>query len=229
MVGGIVGDGDESSKAGSSGVEGPTRRTAIEDLRLRQIKNYLASLLLSQGVPMMLMGDECRRTQRGNNNAYCQDNAIAWFDWKLVERNNGLLRFVRELIAFRKKQPTVRRANFLTGQALRPNELPDVNWFGAAGEAIDWVNPGHSLVCLFGASGLDQPTARHVLLMAHSGAAPQEFVIPPVAAHIPWRLFVDTATPTPADIFPLLDGPAPLDGATTLAHHSLKCYVGWSQ
>ena len=77
----------------------------------------LATLLLSQGVPMLLAGDECRRTQQGNNNAYCQDNEISWFDWELVERNSGLLRFAKSLIAFRKRQPAVRRDSFLVGEA----------------------------------------------------------------------------------------------------------------
>src|SRR5688572_11153222 len=77
-------DGDNNNLSANYGVEGPSRRRGVDTLRLRQIKNFLASMLLSQGVPMILAGDECRRTQRGNNNAYCQDNAISWFDWELV-------------------------------------------------------------------------------------------------------------------------------------------------
>ena len=83
---------------------------------MRQIKNMLATLMLSQGVPMMLSGDECRRTQKGNNNAYCQDNDISWFDWDLVKQNEHLVRFASALIKFRRSQPTVRRELFLTGK-----------------------------------------------------------------------------------------------------------------
>ena len=87
----------------------------------------LATLFLSQGVPMLLSGDECRRTQRGNNNAYCQDNAVSWFDWKLVEKNESLLRFTQALARFRQEQPTVRRTDFLKGRPEGPGELPDVS------------------------------------------------------------------------------------------------------
>ena len=88
----------------------------MDRVRVRQTKNMLATLLVSQGVPMLLCGDECRRTQRGNNNAYCQDNDISWFDWRLVRKHRGLWRFCRALIAFRKAEPSVRRTGFLTGQ-----------------------------------------------------------------------------------------------------------------
>ena len=127
-------DGDNNNYSYNYGVEGPTRRAADRDVRLRQIKNMLATLLLSQGVPMLLAGDECRRTQRGNNNAYCQDNDISWFDWKLVEKHEGLRRFCQALIAFRKAEPTVRQTNFLRGQPRRPGGLPDVSWFAPAGQ-----------------------------------------------------------------------------------------------
>ena len=90
------------------------------DARIRQIKNFMATNLLSQGVPMIVFGDECRRTQQGNNNAYCQDNAVSWFDWRLVQRNEALFRFVRALIAFRRREPTTRQTDFLTRPA-RPS------------------------------------------------------------------------------------------------------------
>src|SRR5205085_2525379 len=135
-------------------------------LRLRQAKNFMASLLLSQGVPMILSGDEVLRTQRGNNNAYCQDNQISWFDWKLVDRNTELLRFVQSLIAFRRRQPNVRRGSFLTGkvsprsdsrQPTADSLLPDVSWYGPDGKPIDWNANGPSLTSIFGTAGLDDP------------------------------------------------------------------------
>ncbi len=93
-------DGDNNNLSYNHGIEGPTRHKGIEETRLRQIKNLLSTLMLSQGVPMMLSGDECRRTQHGNNNAYCQDNEISWFNWDLVKQNHELLRFVRRLDRF---------------------------------------------------------------------------------------------------------------------------------
>ena len=145
-------DGDDNNFSANYGVEGPTRKPSIELVRQRQIKNFLATLLLSQGVPMLLAGDECRRTQRGNNNAYCQDNQISWFDWSLVDQNAELLRFVRGLIALRRANPTLRRRNFLSGIPGRPGELPDVCWFNRLGRDVDWRGlTDQSLVCVFGA------------------------------------------------------------------------------
>ncbi len=137
-------DGDNNNYSANYGIEGPTRRKAITRLRDRQIKNMLASLLLSQGVPMILFGDEVKRTQHGNNNAYCQDNATSWFDWRLVERNAEQLRFTQALIEFRRKQPNVRRPMFLTGTSERPGGLPDVSWYGTDGKPVDWHNVFHS-------------------------------------------------------------------------------------
>src|SRR5439155_24624850 len=123
-------DGDNNNHSYNYGIEGPTDDPYIDGLRQRQIRNFLAMLLLSQGVPMLLAGDECRRTQRGNNNAYCQDNPLSWFDWKLVEKNETLVRYCKALIEFRRTQPAVRRAEFLSGEPRYPGALPDVSWFG---------------------------------------------------------------------------------------------------
>jgi isoamylase len=220
-------DGDNSNYSANYGVEGPTRSRSIQRLRLRQIKNMLASAMLSQGVPMLLFGDECRRTQRGNNNAYCQDNVISWFDWRRVRKHKGLLRFCQALIAFRKAEPTVRQTSFLTGRPVRPSGLPDASWYSPSGKPVDWTKDDGSLVCLLAAvPSRDKllPPTHHVLLMCHAGSEPREFVAPPAAAGRPWRLFVDTAAESPADIFPDLDGP-PISGPTRLESRSLVCYV----
>src|SRR5207302_8475497 len=144
-------DGDDHTYSANYGVEGPTRRRNIESLRERQIKNILATLLLSQGVPMILAGDECRRTQRGNNNAYGQDNELSWFDWSLAEKNADLVRFCQTLIEFRRDEPAVRRAKFLHGRRELEHGLPDVAWYGPDGNGVDWHFGGLSLICLFGA------------------------------------------------------------------------------
>ena len=138
-------DGDDNNLSDNYGVEGPTRRRNVDLLRERQIKNFLATLLLSQGVPMLLAGDECRRTQRGNNNAYCQDNPTSWFDWRNVEHHADLVRFVSGLIAMRRANPTLRRREFLRGEPNRPGELPDVSWFRAEGTGMVWDRHDPSL------------------------------------------------------------------------------------
>jgi len=219
-------DGDDQNYSSNYGVEGPTRRKAINQLRLRQAKNLVASLMLSQGVPMLLSGDEVRRTQRGNNNTYCQDNVLAWFDWRLVQKKSEFLRFVQSLIAFRRDQPTVRRPAFLTGEPTSDGLLQDVSWYGPDGKTVKWEETYHSLTCLFAATGLDDPAARDVLILMHSGQDPQEFLLPESAHDISWRLFIDTAADTPGDIYPAADGPAPpRNRSVQLDHHTLRCYV----
>ncbi len=234
-------DGDNNSFAENYGVEGPTTRADIEALRARQIRNMLATLLVSQGVPMVLMGDECRRTQQGNNNAYCQDNAVSWFDWTLVDAHADLVRFVRELIRFRLGNPTIRRRSFLEGGSSASGTLPDVEWFSPEGNHVDWYAADASLACFFGApapaklleeddiaAGGIEGTPRHVLVFAHAGSLPRWFHVPttPAIAALPWRMFVNTNAEVPHDI--LADGRGPLIDVTQpieLGPRSLVCLV----
>jgi isoamylase len=222
-------DGENYNYSYNYGIEGPTKRKSVERVRLRQIKNMLASLLLSQGVPMLLMGDECRRTQQGNNNAYCQDNEISWFDWDLAARHKGLRGFVEALAAFRKAEPTARQTNFLSGKPNRVGGLPDVSWFNAAGVPIDWNADAHSLTCLVAAAvplGALEPPNHHLLMMFHAGVDPRQFIIPPAVRSYSWRLFLDTAAKSPKDIHPGLDGPPPPgDGVVELEGRSMVCHV----
>src|SRR5213075_2203997 len=132
-------DGTDDNRSWNCGAEGPTDDAEVNALRARQQRNFLTTLLLSQGVPMLLGGDEFGRTQGGNNNAFCQDNEISWFDWKSVD--GELLEFSRSLIAFRAAHPTFRRRSFLTGGAPRGSGLPDVWWFRPDGRKMtqrDW-------------------------------------------------------------------------------------------
>jgi isoamylase len=222
-------DGERNNNSYNYGVEGPTRRSGVEAVRLRQIKNMMASLLLSQGVPMLLAGDECRRTQSGNNNAYCQDNEITWFDWKLIDKHESLRRFAAGLIAFRRAEPTVRQTNFLLGRPNRPDGLPDVSWFSPSGGEVDWSGESRSLVCLLGAAPPEDahaPPNHHVLMFFHAGTDARHIVVPAVARDIPWRKFIDTAAASPADIYPALDGPSPpSNGIVTLEPRSLVVFV----
>jgi glycogen operon protein len=222
-------DGDNNNLSNNYGVEGPTTRRIVEAIRLRQVKNMLASMLLSQGVPMILFGDECRRTQQGNNNAYCQDNPISWFDWRLVKKNEHLVRFCQALIAFRRAEPTVRRTDFLTGLPVRPGSLPDASWYGACGDPVDWGNGERAMMVIFGAApreDLLDPPNHHLLVMFNADPEPRKFVIPKIARGWSWWLFINTTATYPKDIYPDLDGPCPPpDWTIELEGRSLVCYV----
>lgn len=138
-------DGSDNNCSYNYGFEGPTQNATIENLRTRQIKNLLLTLILSQGTPMLLAGDEFRRTQNGNNNAYCQDNEISWLDWSLMQKNRDLFEFVKKAIQLRKDHPALRRSEFFTGKDLSLNSLKDISWYNQLGEAPDWEKLNHFL------------------------------------------------------------------------------------
>ena len=234
-------DGDNNNFSDNYGVEGPTQRPDVEAMRSRQIRNMLATLLLSQGLPMLLAGDECRRTQQGNNNAWCQDNAVSWFDWRLVQENTDLFRFVSSLIRFRLGNPTLRRRTFLVGGVSASGPLPDVEWFSPEGAHIDWYAADASLTCYFGAptteelardpepaAGGTEGVPRHVLVFAHAGSLPRSFRFPDSdpLRELTWRTFIQTAEPPPADVWPDGNGPV-VDVAAPLVlpERSLVCLV----
>jgi isoamylase len=129
-------DGHDHNISWNCGAEGPTDDPAVNALREQQKRNFLATLLLSQGVPMLLSGDEVSRTQGGNNNAYCQDNEIGWFQWDLDEDQRALLDFTRELIAFRKAHPNLRRRKFFRGRPIHGTDVRDIMWFRPDGEEM---------------------------------------------------------------------------------------------
>ena len=134
-------DGNSTNRSWNCGAEGPTDDPDINSLRKRQIRNFLATLLLSQGTPMLLAGDEFGRTQNGNNNAYCQDNEISWLNWKIDGQGEGLIRFVQKLTTLRRDYPILRRNRFLTGQYNEALEVKDVTWINATGGEMveaDW-------------------------------------------------------------------------------------------
>jgi isoamylase len=218
-------DGDNNNISDNYGVEGPTRRTVVSELRGRQVRNMMASLVLSQGVPMIVSGDEIRRTQHGNNNAYCQDNEISWFDWDLVDEHQDMLRFTQALIHFRRGQPTVRRKQFLTGRPEQSGELPDVSWYSALGTAVDWESGDPAFISLLKAAA-HVPNSKDILLLVNGSGDQREFILPPVAKGTKWRLFIDTAAPAPADVYPEYDGPRPpRSRRLKLAYRSMCCYV----
>jgi glycogen operon protein len=220
-------DGDNNNLSYNYGHEGPTTNPDVERIRVRQIKNMLATLMLSQGVPMMVFGDEIRRTQHGNNNAYCQDNEISWFDWTLVEKNQDLLRFARALIKFRREQPTVRRKRFFSGEMARYG-LQDVNWYSALGTAIDWANDDRCMIILLTAPRPEEDphgAGRDVLIMVNNSHEPHPFIVPPVAKGSKWQMVLDTAAPSPQDAFPDGTGPSLRANSFRMPERSMRCYV----
>ena len=188
-------DGSNDNESWNCGVEGETGDAGIEALRGRQIKNFAAILLLAQGVPMIVAGDEVRRTQRGNNNAYCQDNGISWFDWDLVGRNRDIFRFFKEMIAFRARHSIVSRQNFFTGEA-NERGLRDVAWHGCKLNLPGWSDPGSSVLA-FTMGGFNGEADLHAML--NMSGADLEFDVPRVPGRS-WRRAVDTSLPSPEDI-----------------------------
>jgi glycogen operon protein len=149
-------DGSAENFSENNGAEGPTDDPLIEAVRLQQIKNMLVTLFVSRGVPMLLGGDEFRRSQSGNNNAYCHDNAISWYDWSLMARHADLVRFVSRLIAFRKAHRVLAGEWFYTGQ--------EISWLGVEGHAPEWQHPENRLGCVIGESGYGVDDAKLCLL-----------------------------------------------------------------
>jgi glycogen operon protein len=222
-------DGDNHNCSDNYGVEGPTRRKPIETLRVRQIKNMFATLLMSQGVPMIVMGDEVRRTQQGNNNAYCQDNEISWFNWSLVKRHQHVRDFVKGLIKLRKGQPTIRRARFLTGRPVDDRGVPDVNWYGHQGLPFNWENPSGGLICwLLAPLVADDPEGkgRDLMFLFNGTTETLSFRLPEQTRGLKWSLLFDTSADSPLDIFPDMDGPpAPANRQVELVYRSMKAFV----
>lgn len=188
-------DGINDNLSWNCGVEGETEDSVIDLLRQRQLKNFAAILLLSQGVPMILAGDEVRRTQKGNNNAYCQDNEISWFDWNLVEKNSEMFRFFKLMINFRNHHPILHRAHFFMGD-VNERGLPDISWHGTKLFSPGWNDP-NSRGLSFTLGGFAGQADIHVMLNMYWQGL--EFEIPAVEGRR-WHKVVDTAEPSPMDI-----------------------------
>ena len=197
-------DGSSDNRSWNCGIEGPTGDTAIDDLRERQIRNQLATLLLAQGTPMLLAGDEFRRTQQGNNNAYCQDNEISWVNWDLLEKHEGLVRFVQQLTALRHKYPILRRNRFLTGAYDEELDVKDLTWINASSAEMrteDWADT--NMRC-FGMlmDGRARPTGLRqrgteatMLLVLNAHYDLVEFTLPSNPGGDTWTLVLDTNIP----------------------------------
>ncbi|HEY4346056.1 MAG TPA: glycogen debranching protein GlgX [Gaiellaceae bacterium] len=223
-------DGRDDNRSWNCGAEGPTTDPAIDELRGRQQRNLLATLLLSQGVPMLLGGDERGRTQRGNNNAWCQDNEISWFDWTTDERDESLLEFTRRLLTLRTRNPVFRRPRFLDGPR-EGQDLPDAFWFRPDGRQMaerNWNDPGTRTLGLFlngDETGLttrqgEPVTGDSFLILVNATAERIDYRMPARRFGREWALELTTADPGS----PPPDSPAerfPAGGRFQLAAHSL--------
>ncbi|GCE28617.1 glycogen debranching enzyme [Dictyobacter alpinus] len=210
-------DGLNYNTSWNYGVEGETSDPAINALRARQIKNFFAILLLSQGVPMLLAGDEVRRTQQGNNNAYCQDNPVTWFDWRLLDSQSELLHFVKAMIAFRKAHPSIRRESFFTGSTDRSGKK-DIEWHGCRLFDPGWNDPNSRVLAFTIWSG-EADTDLHIML--NMDFAELDFEIPHPGKARNWKKVIDTAQPAPSDIQSLEQAPLITDTHIQLQPHSV--------
>jgi glycogen operon protein len=190
-------DGTSNNLSWNCGAEGPSDDPGVVTLRERQMRNLLATLFLSQGVPMLQAGDEFARTQGGNNNAYCQDNELSWVDWRLLDANRELTKFVALLSSIRREHPELRRETFLKGTASRTG-VKDVSWLHVRGGEMtqdDWQNAS---LKTFGALFGNRNNAVHrLLLLFNADDGGCEFSVPAIAAR--WRCRFDTARPAESD------------------------------
>ncbi|WBT07981.1 glycogen debranching protein GlgX [Corynebacterium sp. SCR221107] len=201
-------DGESHNRSWNCGVEGPTTDPKILELRARQRRNFLTTLLLSQGTPMIAHGDEMARTQDGNNNVYCQDNTIAWVDWELAEKNSELVDFTRRLIRIRSNHPVFRRRRFLAGGPLGDDVADrDIAWLVPSGKLMtqdDWGFAfGKSLMVYLNGKAIAEPDNRgnaivddSFLLMFNAHFDDIEFTLPPAQLGASWKLIVDTTEST---------------------------------
>ena len=211
-------DGSDANWSWNCGVEGDTTNPAILGLRRRQARNLLATLFLSQGVPMLMAGDEFLRTQRGNNNAWCQDNEISWLDWSLPVSNSDFLRFMRELIALRRRHPALRRRRFFDG--------PEVAWHGVQPYRPDFSRDSHSVALTLDGRKTGREPDRDFYMAFNAWREPLQFVVPPSPQGKRWRRAIDTAMAAPLDIVGLDEGPeARTHEAYAVAPHSVVVLI----
>ncbi|MCV7428390.1 glycogen debranching protein GlgX [Mycobacterium montefiorense] len=200
-------DGESHNRSWNCGVEGPTDDPEVTELRCRQMRNFWATLMVSQGTPMIAHGDELGRTQQGNNNAYCQDSELAWIDWTLVDKNPDLLAFARKVTKLRKKHPVFRRRRFFDGEPIRSgDEVRDIAWLTASGREMthdDWNQGFDKCVAVFlNGEAITAPDARgervvddSFLLCFNAHKREVEFVTPQDDYAREWTVEIDTNHP----------------------------------
>jgi len=195
-------DGSDDNFSWNCGWEGPTDNRDIQALRKQLMKNSVAILLLSHGIPMILMGDEVGRTQQGNNNAYCHDNNLGWFDWNLVKQNEDLLEFFRKMIAFRRAHPVLRPRDHLSNRDYKGSGLADITWHGTCAWNADWSSMSRTLAYMLcgkhAKNGATHDATIYVAINTFWGGIPFQLPEPPPGER--WHVFANTGMPAPQDI-----------------------------
>ena len=205
-------DGTDHNLSWNGGIEGPTDDPSIEAWRRQQIRNFLAITLLSVGAPMLSMGDEVRRTQRGNNNAYCQDSEISWFDWDLVNKNKDLIRFVNKLIRMRVMRETAQQKYPMNLREMLEQRL--IAWHGVKLNHPDWSDHSHAIA--FTVTSMSGNTRIHYMVNAWKESLDFELE---KTVKSPWKRWIDTSLPSPKDIVDWDEAPK-----VSATHYSLKPY-----
>jgi len=190
-------DGSNDNFSWNCGAEGETADKEVLALRFRQMKNAMCYLILSSGTPMILSGDECAQTQKGNNNAYCQDNEISWFDWTRVKGNAEIVDFVRRLIAFRQSHTVFLRRKFFTGADCNLNNIPDLSWYGDNLDSPNWDNHGLHCVSML-IDGTEEGGDYFVFVTFNSDYTLHKVMIPQIAGR-KWSRVIDTSIAPPND------------------------------
>ena len=208
-------DGTDHNLSWNSGAEGPTDDRRILALRRRRVRTLATILMLSQGVPMIMAGDEFGRSQSGNNNAYCQDNEISWLNWELTEENGDLLRFFRLLIELRKRHAIFRRKDFFPN----PDTVgkPEITWQSTEPGRQDWSTQGGTLAFQLHGARTGKGKVKDFFIMLNGHRQEATFVLPKRKTAGRWRLLIDTAAAPPADIFPEQEAPALGGNSVTVA------------
>ena len=205
-------DGSDNNLSANCGIEGEASAgDPADDLRRRQIKNFMATLLLSLGTPMFLGGDELRRTQKGNNNAYCQNNEISWLDWKLTEASSDIRSFISRLIRFRFSHPALLRPEFFTGKDERFNAMPDIAWFDEKGKTPNWEKQKKLLALRIDgheASMEWDKDSRDLYMMFNSSSQGRVFSVAPPRQGLSWHRLIDTGLEAPEDFVEEENAPA---------------------
>jgi glycogen operon protein len=188
-------DGSDDNNSWNCGVEGDTADPAIIALRKQLIKNYACMLFFSLGTPMMLGGDECLRTQRGNNNAYCQDNEISWFDWERVRQHADIVRFFNKAIAFARAHGVLRQRKFFQGRDFNQDSVADIAWFGTDLDEPHWSDADSRTLCyrLDGGEAASDRSSYYLFIILHGGYQAQSVRIPPAAEGTGWFRVIDTS------------------------------------
>jgi isoamylase len=216
-------DGTNDNLSWNCGVEGETEDPAVVALRRRQAKNFIVILMISRGVPMLLAGDEIWRTQRGNNNAWCQDNELSWFDWSLVETEREMLEFVRGMIALRRRHPSLTRNAFFTGKPVPGRDIPDITWHGIRLNEPGW-HDGMAQSLAFTIAGLNASEG-DLYVMLNMADVGTDAPLPPMPDR-DWYAVVDTSDSVTTGILPHERQQLPLRLAWCVPPHTIVIFEG---